>query len=423
MRKRPFVFVCIALELALGLALLSAVPAEPALDELAQATLIFSRVLQIVRQDYVSPEKTGYRDLIYAALRGVVRRLDPHCEFYDPVAYRQERYESRGEMSGLGIVVAQVSGNFTVVSSIENAPAARAGVQSGDQITAVNGTPTRGLTFDKLGRLLNGEPGQSVKLDLFRPATKQSWQLEIKRQVVQVPSVRDAHVIRTGDTGSVKIGYLRVTEFVARTAEEIRQKVDELKSAGITGLIVDLRFNPGGLVNSAVETSALFLPGKTVVVSTEGRNGSNRQELTTPDRDGPFTTLPVAILVNGETASAAEIVTGALQDWAHAIVVGETTFGKGVIQSEVPLPDGSAIKFTTAEYFTPKHNAIECRGVAPNIIAPLSVAQERGLLLQDRGAYLSADEKDLVSNFNDEPLARAVDALHGYLTYRVKSKG
>jgi carboxyl-terminal processing protease len=422
MRKRPFVFVCIALELALGLALLSAVPAAPVLEELAQATLIFSRVLQIVRQDYVNPEKTGYRDLIYAALRGVVRHLDPHCEFYDPAAYRQERYESRGEMSGLGIVVAQVSGNFTVVSSIENAPAARAGVQSGDQITAVNGTPTRGLTFDNLGRLLNGEPGQTVKLDLFRPATKQSWQLDIKRQVVQVPSVRDARVIRAGDSEPVQIGYVRVTEFVARTAEEIRQKVDEFKSAGIAALIVDLRFNPGGLVNSAVETSALFLPGKTVVVSTEGRNGSNRQELSTPDRDGPFTTLPVAILVNGETASAAEIVTGALQDWARAIVVGETTFGKGVIQSEVPLPDGSAIKFTTAEYFTPKHNAIECRGVAPNIIAPLSVTQERGLLLQDRGAYLSSDEKDLVSNFSDEPLARALDALHGYLTYQVKSK-
>jgi carboxyl-terminal processing protease len=131
----------------------------------------------------------------------------------------------------------------------------------------------------------------------------------------------------------------------------------------------------------------------------------------------------VAVLVNGETASAAEIVTGALKDWAHAIVVGQTTFGKGVIQSEVPLPDGSAIKFTTAEYLTPKHNSIECRGIAPNISAPLSVTQERGLLLQDRGNYLSSEEKDLVSNFKDEPLGRALDALHGYLNYRIRSKG
>ncbi len=418
MRKGSFAWVAIAVELALGLTLLSAVPLAPGTDDLAQAALAFSRALQVVRQDYIDPAKTGYRDLVYGALRGVVARLDPHCEFYDPAAYQAERYETRGEMSGLGVVVAQVSGAFTVVSSIENAPAARAGVQTGDQITAVNGTSTRGLTFDGLGRLLNGDPGQPVTLDLTRPTAKQALHLVVRREVVQVPSVRDARIIEAGGPAAGKIGYLRVTEFVERTADEIEKKLGEFKAAGATSLVLDLRFNPGGLVNSAVNTSALFLPAKSLVVSTEGRNGANRQELSTPDRDGPYAHWPMALLVNGQTASAAEIVTGALKDWSRAVVVGETTFGKGVIQSEVPLPDGSAIKFTTAEYFTPRHSAIERRGIPPAIGAPTSVSDERGFLLKDRGDYLSPEEKEIVAAFKDEPLNRAVDALRGYAEYQ-----
>ncbi|HEY0790740.1 MAG TPA: S41 family peptidase [Chthoniobacterales bacterium] len=418
MKHGQFFRAWMGLQLLLGGTLLFSLAAAPVANDLAEATLLFSRVLQIVRQDYVDPEKTNYRDLIYASLRGMLRTLDPHCEFFDPEGYKQEKYESEGETSGLGIVVAQVSGVFTVVSSMDNAPATQAGVRAGDQITAVNDVPTRGLTFDKLGRLLSGEPGQMVKLDLLRAGSSQRLQLSIKREIVHTSSIRDARLISTETPAAAKVGYLRVTEFVAHTADEIGRKLEEFKQAGASAFILDLRFNPGGLVRSAVDTSALFLPGKTLVVATEGRSGSNRQDLSTPDRDGPFAVLPMAILVNGETASAAEIVTGALKDANRAVVVGETTFGKGVIQSEVPLPDGAAIKFTTAEYFTPRHNAIEQRGIVPNIMATFSLDEARAFLLQDRRAYLNAEEKALVDHFKDEPLDRAVDALRAYLAYK-----
>jgi carboxyl-terminal processing protease len=378
---------------------------------------VFTRALQLIRQDYVDPNKIGYKDLTYSALRGMLGSLDPHSQFMQPTDFRDMQSETRSEFGGLGIVVSTKDGVITVVSPMEDTPGFRAGILPGDQILRINGTTTEKMSLQDAIDLLRGNPGQKVTLTIFRPSSKETKDYVLQREIIKVASVKDAKILDQAITGNFKIGYLRITQFNEPTAQELSQKLNELQAKGMQALIVDLRYNPGGLLTSAVDVCGLFLPPKTMVVYTEGRDASQRREYETAKSDKQRPSFPMVLLVNNGSASGSEIVAGALKDLNRAILVGETTFGKGSVQSVIQLPDGSALRLTTAKYYTPSKQVIHEKGVTPNIKASLSPDQERAVLLRRREGPFSPDEQKIINEQKDPQLDRAVDALKGVMIY------
>jgi carboxyl-terminal processing protease len=383
---------------------------------------VFTRALQLIRQDYVDPSKIGYKDLTYSALHGMLSALDPHSQFMEPPDYRGMRDETRSEFGGLGIVVSTKDGLLTVISPMEDSPGFRAGILPGDQILRINGKTTEKMSLQDAIELLRGEPGQKVTLTIYRPSSKQTRDYLLQREIIKVASVKDAKILDQTLTGNFKLGYVRITQFNEPTSQELNRKLGELEAQGMQAVIVDLRYNPGGLLTSAVDVCGLFLPPKTMVVYTEGRDTSQRCEYFTDKNAKPHDNFPVVLLVNSGSASGAEIVAGALKDLNRAILVGETTFGKGSVQSVIQLPDGSALRLTTAKYYTPGKQVINEKGVTPNIKASLTSDQERALLLRRRDAPLSPDEQKFVSEQKDTQFDRAVDVLKSVMIYNQNDK-
>jgi carboxyl-terminal processing protease len=383
---------------------------------------VFTRALQLIRQDYVDPSKIGYKDLTYSALHGMLSALDPHSQFMEPPDYRGMRDETRSEFGGLGIVVSTKDGLLTVISPMEDSPGFRAGILPGDQILRINGKTTEKMSLQDAIELLRGEPGQKVTLTIYRPSSKQTRDYLLQREIIKVASVKDAKILDQTLTGNFKLGYVRITQFNEPTAQELNRRLGELEAQSMQALIVDLRYNPGGLLTSAVDVCGLFLPPKTMVVYTEGRDTSQRREYFTDKNAKPHDNFPVVLLVNSGSASGAEIVAGALKDLNRAILVGETTFGKGSVQSVIQLPDGSALRLTTAKYHTPGKQVINEKGVTPNIKASLTSDQERALLLRRRDAPLSPDEQKFVSEQKDTQFDRAVDVLKSVMIYNQNDK-
>ncbi len=383
---------------------------------------VFTRALQLIRQDYVDANKIGYRDLTYSALRGMLGSLDPHSQFMEPTDFREMQNETRSEFGGLGIVVSTKDGVLTVVSPMEDSPGFRAGISPGDQILRINGTTTEKMSLQDAINLLRGDPGQKATLTIFRPSTKETRDYPLQREIIKVASVKDAKILDQSITGNFKIGYVRITQFNEPTAQELDQKLNALQAQGMQALIVDLRYNPGGLLMSAVDVCGLFLPPKTMVVYTEGRDVSQRREYFTSKNEKQRPNFPVVLLVNNGSASGAEIVAGALKDLNRAILVGDTTFGKGSVQSVIQLPDGAALRLTTAKYYTPSKQVIHEKGVTPNIKASLTADQERALLLRHRDGLLSPDEQKFVDDQKDPQLDRALDALKGAMIYNQNDK-
>jgi carboxyl-terminal processing protease len=287
----------------------------------------------------------------------------------------------------------------------------------GDEILRINGKVTDRMSLQDALNQLRGEPGQRVTLTIYRPSSKETKEFNLQREIIKVASVKDSKILDPTATGKFKIGYLRITQFNEPTAQELRQRLDELQAKGMQALIVDLRNNPGGLLNSAVDVCANFLPSKTMVVYTEGRGGSQHHEYFTDRNSKPVTNFPLVLLVNAGSASGAEIVAGALKDLNRAIVVGDTTFGKGSVQTVIQLPDGSGLRLTTAKYYTPSRQVIHQNGVTPNIKASLTPDQEKALVLRRRDGPLAADEQKLVNDQRDAQLDRAIDALKSVMIY------
>jgi carboxyl-terminal processing protease len=265
--------------------------------------------------------------------------------------------------------------------------------------------------------LLRGAPGQKVTLTLMRPATKEIKEFNLERAEIKVQSVKGAKLLDPELTGSFKIGYIRLIQFNEPTADELSRALDDLEKKGMQAFILDLRNNPGGLLNSAVDVCAQFVPPNTKVVSTQGRAASQQREYSTSGATRERPRFPMAVLVNEGSASGAEIVSGALKDLNRAIVVGETTFGKGSVQNVMQLPDGSALRFTTAKYYTPSKQTIHGNGVTPNIRVPMSAEQERTLFaLRSEENLKPDDEKNLIKS-KDPQMLRAIDALKGVMIY------
>jgi carboxyl-terminal processing protease len=365
---------------------------------------ILTRAMQLIRQDYVNESKTSYKELTYSALHGMLESLDPHSQFMEPKDFKSMQEDTKSEFAGLGVTLTEKSGILTILHPMEDTPGFEAGLLPGDQILKINGESTEKLNINSAIEKLRGKVGERVTLTINRPSTSQVKDFEIIRAIIKVPSVKDAQILTL--QGKARIGYVRITQFNEPTAMELANALNKLEKDGMEALVLDLRYNPGGLLGSAVDVCGEFLEPNTLIVSTEGRTPS--REYRTATTSTSQREYPIVVLTNYASASGSEIVAGALKDLGRALLVGETTFGKGSVQSVVSLPDGSAARLTTAKYFTPSRKLIHEHGVSPHIRATLTHEQETALLRSRRKGEESSTPPRPPA---DPQLDRAVDAL------------
>ncbi len=413
--------VCLLLGVFPGAFAQEAQPGKSEEDNGYAQISIFAKALELIRQYYVDDNKTSYHDLVTAAMKGMLSSLDPHSQFMDPNDFRDMQDDTRSRFNGLGIEVSMKNGLPTVITAMEDTPAAKAGILSGDQILRINGISTEKMDLQDAINVLRGPAGAKVTLTLLRPATKEIKEYALQRAEIKIQSVKGARLLDTELTGPFKIGYVRLIQFNEPTAEELSKALDDLQKHGMQALILDLRNNPGGLLNSAVDVCAQFLPPNTKVVSTQGRVASQQHDYSTSGAKRERPSFPMVLLVNEGSASGAEIVAGALKDLHRAVLVGETTFGKGSVQNVMQLPDGSAVRLTTAKYYTPSKQVIQGNGVTPNIRVAVTAEQERSLfVMRNAGNIKPEDEKNIIKT-KDPQMLRAIDALKGVMIYAQQS--
>lgn len=381
---------------------------------------IFTDVLSLIRSNYV--EDVDMDQLVYGAIHGMLDTLDPHSSFLTPEMYLEMQEETHGEFSGLGIEIAVKDGAIIVVSPIEDTPAYLAGVKSGDEIVKINGVLTRDLDVVEATRMMRGPAGEKITISVRRANVDKLLDFMIVRDIIRVASVKSELLLN-------KYGYVRVSQFQDRTAPDLKEHLQKLHQQvePLHGVILDLRNNPGGLLDQAVAVSDLFL-NKGLIVYTEGRNAESQSSFSA-QAEGTEPPYPLVVLIDGGSASASEIVAGALQDHDRAIVLGEQSFGKGSVQTIVPLGDESGLRLTTARYFTPSGRSIQALGISPDIVVPqrnvdpipenMSPLREQDL----ENHFLSTEEKkdshkqttDTLNNViqKDTQLLRALDLLKG----------
>jgi len=402
----------LGVNLMVGFRLYSKEAPPPERESPYDTMALFTKVLEQVRENYVDVEKTDYKDLIYGALRGMLSSLDPHSQFMDPEVFKEMKDDTAGQFGGLGIVISLRDGVLTIVAPMEDTPGFRAGLMAGDKIIEIDGESTEGLSLHQAVKRLRGKPGTKVTIKILRPKTQEVRTVEIVRAEIKVPSVKDADILEDG------IGYLRITQFNEPTARALQKAVDGLLEKGMRALIVDLRNNPGGLLSAAVDVSQKFLPRGSVIVSIKGRKARQQQTFRARGRRH-YVDFPMAVLINGGSASASEIFSGAMQDHRRAIIIGEKSFGKGSVQSVLPEEDGSAIRLTTAYYYTPDHRLIQDKGIIPDIVVPMSAEDWRKVLIKrsrPKNAPPEEGEEEL-EEVADVQLERAVDVLKGVIIF------
>lgn len=380
---------------------------------------LFSLVLERVRQDYVDGESLTYQDLIYGALKGMLNTLDPHSEFLEPQKFDDLKQDTEGKFGGVGIQIGLRGEGLTVIAPIDDTPASRAGIMSGDRIIKIEGKSTEKMNVTDAVKKLRGEPGTEVTITVLRPSTGTVTDHKLVRADIKVDTVRDINGKREFPLGDDKIGYVRLIQFGENTHEEFDRALTKLKSQGLEGFILDLRDNPGGLLDQAARLCERFVPPRTLVVSTEGRDPNERREYRSSSRTKPVE-VPMVVLVNGGSASASEIVAGCLQDLKRAIILGEQTFGKGSVQSIIPLQDGAALRLTTAKYYTPSHKVIHEKGITPDVIVPISLEETEAVYVRRTPGLaetLDADRVERMKDLGDPQLERAIDLLKGITLY------
>jgi len=377
---------------------------------------LFSYVMEKVRKDYVDGQNLKYQDLVYAALKGMLNTLDPHSEFLEPEKYKELQNDTQGAFGGLGIVISMKDSFITVIAPMEDSPGFKAGILSGDRIIKIDGKSTEKMSLQDAVKDLRGEPGTDVNITVLRPSSSQVKDYKLTRAIINIDMVKDINGKKEFPLGDNKIGYIRLVQFGEKTSADLEAGLRKLKAQGMQGLVLDLRWNPGGLLEQAVDVCEKFLPRGDLVVTTEGRNPSQNSVRKAMGRGDELHNLPMVVLVNLGSASASEIVAGCLQDSKRAIILGEKTFGKGSVQSILPLSDGSALRLTTAKYYTPSHKVIHEEGITPDIVVPLTEEQERDIQLKHTpGGIQSLDDQDRerVLGAHDPQLERAMDLLKG----------
>lgn len=354
-------------------------------------------VMKLVSENYVDDKSVAYDKLARNALHGMIETLDPHSEFLEKKENDEFEEDLTGEFGGVGVQVETRNNRIVVIAPLAGTPSERAGIQRGDEIVSIDGKAVdpAGNTDAIIGRL-RGKPKTKVLVGLFRPSTQQTLNLTLVREIIRVESVRGVHVIEDG------IGYVQLTEFSDHTAEQFRGALESLLKQGMQSLIIDLRNNPGGLLDSAVEVAEPFFRKNELIVYTKGRKPADREEFRA-ESAGPPIALPLAVLINAGSASAAEIVTGALKDTGRAIVVGERSFGKGSVQSVFKLERGEGLRLTTARYYTPGGLSIHERGIAPHVEVVMT-PEEDNKLARQRGRLDITDPKDFKERFGFDPV-------------------
>jgi carboxyl-terminal processing protease len=392
---------------------------------------LFTSVLNKVQKDYVEPVST--KKLIYGALKGMISSLDPHSGFMTPNEYSDLQVSTQGQFGGVGMTITLKDGILTVISPIEDTPAAKAGIEPGDKIIMIDGKPTHDLTLEQDLNMIRGPSGTKVKVTIIREGLKQPKIFELTREIIKIKSVKydviDGHY-----------GYIRIIQFQETTNSELQKALDELhKKTGndLEGVVLDLRNNPGGLLNQAVDVASHFIKSG-LIVYTKGRLPDQQLKFTASGKNVE-PDYPIVTLINGGTASASEIVAGALQDHKRAITVGTPSFGKGSVQTIIPLEDGSALRLTTALYYTPNGRSIQAEGIQPDI-----TMHEEKVVEEGSQNIFGVKEKDLEGHFpaqnkvskekitetkkaenllGDSEIKRALDILKGIHLYTTITGG
>ncbi len=340
------------------------------LDEIRVFTEIFSKI----KSDYV--ENISDEVLLENAIHGMLQGLDPHSTYLDKEAYKELQEGTSGEFGGLGIEVGYEDGFVKVISPIDDTPAQRAGIKAGDLIIRLDGKSAKGISLMEAVKIMRGKPGSEIELTILREGKEKPFDIKIVRDVITIVNVK-AKLIDSD------FGYVRISSFQVQTADDLRKSLKDLETGNnkkLKGLVLDLRNNPGGLLNAAVDVSDLFI-NSGLIVYTEGRVKDSKLKFNAKPNE-LFENTPIVVLVNGGSASASEIVAGALQDHKRAIIMGERTFGKGSVQTILPMNDETALKLTTARYFTPSGRSIQALGIEPDMIVrniELNVAADNNM--------------------------------------------
>ncbi len=317
----------------------------------------FTETLSLVKKNYV--EEVEEKDLVYGAIKGMLSSLDPHSSFMPPEAFKEMKIDTKGEFGGLGIQIGIKNKVLTIIAPIEDTPADEAGVEAGDMIIKIDGESTKDITLHEAVSKLRGPKGTSVTISVLREGLDKPKDITIIRDIIKLKSVKSKVIDES-------IGYIKLTQFQEKTSSDLKKALKKLSKENITDLVLDLRNNPGGLLQGAVDVTSQFLPPEKLVVYIKGRSGGKTEFDTS--NGNRFYDLPMIVLVNEGSASASEIVSGALQDWDRAVILGTQTFGKGSVQTVIPLSDGSALRLTTARYYTPKDRSIQTTGITPDIV-------------------------------------------------------
>ena len=393
-------------------------------NDLFKQVELFSDSLAIIQSDYVDEIKA--KDIIYGALKGMLSALDPHSQFMDPDTYNELKVDTEGKFGGLGIEITIKDGLLTVVTPIEDTPAWKAGVKAKDRIVKINNDLTRDMSLTDAVKKMRGKIGEPVTITVLRESEKKLLEFRIVRGVIKIQDIKGARILEDA------IGYIRIVEFRENTASDLDKTLDKLAKEGMTALILDLRNNPGGLLDSAIKVAERFIERGKPVVSTKGRMQSQNMQFTSAF-GRPLLELPLVVLINEGSASGSEIVAGALQDYRRAIILGTKSFGKGSVQTIIPLSDGSALRLTTSKYFTPSNKLIHGVGIIPDIVveeqtAGLVAGQDeqaepkqvkpQEIFEQIERTDQKAEATEALEYKSDSQLSRAVDILKGIRIYR-----
>ena len=388
-------------------------------DDLYRQVELFADSLAIVQNEYVEEAKS--KDLIYGALKGMLAALDPHSQFMDPDTYNELKVDTEGKFGGLGIEITIKDGLLTVVTPIEDTPAWKAGIKTNDRIVKINSEITRDMSLSEAVKKMRGKPGEAVILTILRESEKRILEFKIVRDIIKIKGIKEARILEEG------IGYIRLIEFRENTPQDINIVLDKLIKEGMAGLILDLRNNPGGLLDVAVKVAERFIEKGKIVVYTKGRQPSQNIEFISRSSH-PLLNLPMVILINEGSASGSEIVAGALQDYRRAIILCTKSFGKGSVQTVIPLSDGSALRLTTSKYFTPLGKVIHGKGVMPDIVvedgrielakAPEKAEVSENVFEEIKSAQIPAKEEKPFDYKSDNQIMRAADILKAVKFYK-----
>ncbi len=366
--------------------------------ELSRSAAYVKDVMQLVAENYVDEKAAAYDQLARNALHGMIESLDPHSEFLEKKDNAEFEEDLIGEFGGVGLQVEARNNRIVVITPTAGGPSERAGIQRGDEIVSIDGKPVEATSgLDGVVGRLRGKPKTKVEVGLFRPAKRQNLNVSLLREVIKIESVRGARLLDDG------IGYVQLTEFSDQTGNQFRRAVDDLLRQGARALVIDLRNNPGGVLEAAVEVAEPFFRKGELIVYTKGRKPEDREDLKSEFEGEPLA-LPLAVLINAGSASAAEIVTGALKDTGRAVVVGERSFGKGSVQSVFKLERGEGLRLTTARYYTPGGATIHERGIAPHVEVVMT-AEEDTKLARQRSRPDLTDPVEFKERFGFEPIA------------------